>query len=141
MNPMQKYPHNIEICFFSCFMPNNFSNFFRNIFNSETVKINHSNIFTIQSNAMCTNICIFNNVYYICPILYFFRKIISRINSIESRFILIILCISKFVKGWGGIKKLCKSKTHNQLLIFIFLLYFHNLFLAFLFLLKCFLTN
>ena len=34
----------------------------------------------------------------------FFRQIISRINFIKSRSILIILFYSIFVKGWGEIK-------------------------------------
>ena len=58
---------------YACFYVFKFVNFFRNIFNSKTIKKNNFIIFTILSNQMCTNICKFINIYYICPILYFFR--------------------------------------------------------------------
>ena len=50
-------------------------NFFWNVFNSKTFKV--------------------SKIYYICPILHFIRYIISKINSIESSFILIILLYFK----------------------------------------------
>ena len=75
---------------FYFFTSNNFFNFFRNLFNSKTVKISNFNIFTKQSNPMCTNIRIFLKVYHICPIHYSFWQLIPRINPINFRFILII---------------------------------------------------
>ena len=63
-----------NVCFY-VFMPNKFFNFFRKMIKSKTVKINNFNISAIQSNPMCTNICIFIKVYYICPILYFLGKL------------------------------------------------------------------
>ena len=56
MNPMQKYPHIIELfarilnmfAFCVC-MSNNFFNFFRNMFNPKTVKKNNLKIFTCKA--------------------------------------------------------------------------------------------
>ena len=76
---------------------------------------------------MCAHIRIFIKVY---PL--FFRQIISSKNTIKYRFIMIILCISKFVKGWGGIKN--SILFHTQLLQFLFLFYFLNQLLHFYFL-------
>ena len=116
MNLLQKYPHIIEpvacilnMFLFYAFMSNKSSDFFRNELNSKTVKVRNFNIFYIKSNpTICTNICIFIKICYICSILYCFRQIISRVNTIKCRLILIILLlliilISKFVKGCGGI--------------------------------------
>ena len=61
------------------FMPDKFYNFFRNILNTKTIKINDLLFVTKENNTVCTNICIFIKVYYISPIFYFFRQIISRI--------------------------------------------------------------
>ena len=98
MNPIQKHPHIIEL--FACilnmflcfvFMSNKFVNFLKKMFYSKTVKIKNFNIFYIQNNPWCTNICIFIKIYYIFPILYCFRPVICRINSIKSKFILLII--------------------------------------------------
>ena len=98
INPMHKYPH-VEL--FACtrkmlalmfFFPNKFFNFFRNIFNTEANVINNFTFVTKKSNPMCAYVCMFINIYYIRPILYFlFSQNISRINTIKSWFILIIL--------------------------------------------------
>ena len=124
MNLMQTYPHILNcllvLNYFYVFVSNKFFNFYRNVLNSKTVKVNNSNIFYIQSNPMCTNICIFIKIYYIRPIFYSFREVISRINLIKSRFILIILLyfiLLLFVKEWGGIiifkSKIFKSITSS----------------------------
>ena len=85
---------------------------------------------------MRTKICIFIKVYYISPIIYCFRQIVSRINTIKSWFILITLlyCISKLVKGWHDIKN--PILFHNQLLQLLLCFYFQTQFLQFLFLIK-----
>ena len=97
MNPMQKYPHIIEL--FACtwkmlalmfLFPIIFFNFFRNMLNTKNIKINNFISSTKYSNPMCVYFCIFIKFYYISPILYFFRLIVSRINTIKLRFILII---------------------------------------------------
>ena len=86
--------------------------------------IQHQTIEIKQFHFFCKtkqpNICIFIRVYYISPTLNFFRQIMSRINTIKCRFILIKLCISKFFKGWGGIKN--PFQFQNQLLQFLFLI-------------------
>ena len=77
MNPVQKYLHIIELFYWTLkilvFMFNQFFNFFRSMFNSKTVKTNNFNIFIIQNNSLCSNICIFIKIYYICPIIYYLR--------------------------------------------------------------------
>ena len=50
---------------------------------------------------MSSNIRILMKIYYICSIFYFIRQIISRINSIESRFILVIRLYFKICQ-WVG---------------------------------------
>ena len=45
---------------------------------------------------MSSNIRILIKIYYICPIVYLIRYVISRINYITSGFILIILLYFKF---------------------------------------------
>ena len=51
---------------------------------------------------MCTNICIFIKIYYIYPILYFLGKLfLEKTPLILGSFL--YFCISKFVKGRGGI--------------------------------------
>ena len=62
------------VCFF-VFMSNKFFNFFRSMLNSKIIEINNFIVFTILSNPMCTNICIFVKIYYICSILYFLGKL------------------------------------------------------------------
>ena len=97
INPVQKYPHITEL--FACtrnvsfdvFILDTFFNFFRNMFNAEAIKINNFILFTKQSNPMCTYVCIFVKVYYISPILYFIRQIVSRTNTIKSWFHSILL--------------------------------------------------
>ena len=69
---------------FYVFVPDKFFNFFRKVFNTITIKINNFTSFTKQSNPVCTYVCVFIKVYYLCPMLYFFRQIISRIHTIES---------------------------------------------------------
>ena len=76
------------VCFY-VLMPSNFFNFVRNMVNSKTVKIDIFNIFTIQSDLVSSNICIFIQGLLHMPLLYCFRQITSRRNSIESRFILL----------------------------------------------------
>ena len=102
---------------------------------------------------MCTYVCIFIKVYYISPILYFFRQMISTINTIKFKFILILLLYFKVCfKGRGSIKNsFCFQNQllqflfflyfQNQVLQFLFLFYFQNQFLKFLFLPTCFLAN
>ena len=46
-------------------------------------------------NPVCSNICMFIKIYYICLILYCFRQSVSRINTIKSRPIFIILLYFK----------------------------------------------
>ena len=92
------------VCFY-IFMPNNFFNFLSNMFDSKTVKIIISIFFYIQSNLMCTNICIFIKIYYMCPNFYSFREIISRISSFKSKFRLKIFLYFK-----GLLKDGVKSK-------------------------------
>ena len=67
---------------FYVFIPDKFFNFFRKVFNTITIKINNFTSLTKQSNPVCTYVCVFIKVYYLCPILYFFRQIISRIHTI-----------------------------------------------------------
>ena len=78
-----------HVCF-CVFMSNKFFDLFRNMFNTKAVKVSNLIIFYIQSNPMCTNICIFIKIYYMCSFFYFFMQIISRVNTIESRLIFII---------------------------------------------------
>ena len=68
---------------------------------------------------MNSNIRILIKIYYICSIFYFIRQIISRINSIESRFILIIRLYFKVCSSmWRNQNFLMKiSWIHNQFLI------------------------
>ena len=100
MNPMHKYSHFIKllysqyVCFY-VFMLNNFLNFFRSMFNSKTVKIINFIICFIQSNPMCTNICIFMKVLYICLNFYSFRQIIATLKLIKFELILIVLLYFK----------------------------------------------
>ena len=102
MNPLQKYPLIIEsfpcilnIFVFYVFVSNKFLSLFWNMFNSKNFKISNFNIFCIQSNLMCTSICIFIKIYCICSIFYSFGKVISRVSTIKSRLILIIFLYSK----------------------------------------------
>ena len=97
---------------------------------------------------MRNNIYIFIKVYYMSPILCFLRRIISRINTIKSRLILIILLYLKLVEGPGDNKnqfyfhnQLLQFLFHDQLLQFILLLYFCNQSLQFLLLILNFQTN
>ena len=97
INPIQKYQHTIEsyacilkMLVFMFFIPDKFFNFFRNMFHSKTIKISNIIITYPQSNPMSSNIRVLVKIYYISPILYFWL-IISSINTIKSRFILIFL--------------------------------------------------
>ena len=126
------------VCFY-LFMSNKFFDFFRNMLNSKTDKISNFNNGYIQSNPMCTNIYIFIKTYYISTFLYFLRLIISRMNSIEPRFILIIPLYFKVCTRMRQIK--ISFYFHNHLSQFLFLLYFHNLILTFFFLSTCLRTN
>ena len=60
------------VCF-CVFMSNKSFDFFRNMLNTKTIKVNNFIIFYIQTNPMCAYICIFIKVYYICSIFYCFR--------------------------------------------------------------------
>ena len=100
MNPMHKCSHIIKLLYsqyvyFYFFMLNNFLNFFRNMFNSKTVKIINFIIYFIQSNPMCTNICIFMKILYICLNFYSFRQIIYTLKLIKFELILIVLLYFK----------------------------------------------
>ena len=82
--------------------------------------------------------------YYISPILYFFRQIISWKNSIKSWFHLIILFyilipFEKFSKDEAAAKN--PILFHNQLLQFLFIFYSQNQLLQFLFLIINFLAR
>ena len=88
---------------YNIFVSYKFSNFFWIMFNSKAIKIDYIIIIKIQSYLMCSYWFILIKIYFECPILYF-RSIISWINTIKFRLILIILLRSKFFKGWGGIK-------------------------------------
>ena len=97
INPIQKYQHTIEsyacilkMLVFMFFILEKFFNFFRNMFHSKTIKISNIIITYPQSNPMSSNIRVLVKIYYISPILYFWL-IISSINTIKSRFILIFL--------------------------------------------------
>ena len=76
---IQTYPHIIElfVCILNIFgcMFFKMSDFFRNMFNSNVIKINSIIIKQIQSNLMSTNIGIFIKIYYICHILYSLGKL------------------------------------------------------------------
>ena len=137
MNPMQKYPHITEsfactrkMLAFMFFLP---TNSLISSVQHKTIEINNFISVTKQSNPICAYICIFVKVYYVRPFLYFFKQIISWKNTIK------FFRISKFAKGWGGIKNLIVFQY--QLLQFLFLFYFLNQLLQFLFLLINFLTN
>ena len=97
MNPIQKYPHitesYVKICL-HLFITNKMFHFLRNMFNSKTVKISNIIIYCIQSNPMSSNIRILMKIFYICPIIYCIRSIISRIKSI----ILVIFSYFKICK-------------------------------------------
>ena len=80
-----------EYVCFDVFMSNKSFNFFRNMLYTKTIKVNNFIIFCIQINPMCAYICIFIKVYYICSIFYCFRQIMSRINTIKSGLIFVIL--------------------------------------------------
>ena len=116
------------VCLYSKYIiiPDKFFNLFKYMFNTKTIELNNFTSVRKQSNPVCVYVCIFIKVFYVCPILYLFRRMISWKNSIKSWFILIILCISKFVKGWGGIKNSILFYFHNQLFQFLFLSYFQN---------------
>ena len=77
------------MCLFLCFISNKMRDFFKNMFNSKTVKITSIVFMHTQINLMSTNISIFIKIYYICSILYILRPIIFILNSIKPRFILI----------------------------------------------------
>ena len=77
-----------NICFY-VFITNKCSNLFWNMFYSERIKISKIIILLKQCNPMGSNIRVLIKIYYTCPILYFLW-IISRVNTIKSRFILII---------------------------------------------------
>ena len=102
INPIQKYPHVIEshACILKIFV---FTFLFyeaedeRRLINllslsqyvyPKTIKISNITIMNIQSNPVGSSIRVSIKTYYISPILYF-GDIISRINPIKSRFILI----------------------------------------------------
>ena len=92
------YPCVLKIFFAIFYFQSNFF-FFWNIFNSKTIKACYIFSTHIQSNPTSSYWFILIKIYYICCILYF-RQIISWINTIKFKFILII-----FLTGWDGIKK------------------------------------
>ena len=127
-------------------MSDKFLNFFRNIFSTKTIKINN---FTFLQNkaiqCVLTNICIFIKVYDISPILYFLGKLSLEKAPLNLGSFWQCFWISKFIKGWGGIKN--PILFHNQLLQFLFysqnqLLQFLSLIINFLarFILECLLV-
>ena len=65
--------------------------FFFDMFYTKPVKTSNIIIYYIESNPMSSNTSILIKIYYICNILYFFRQIVTRKNSIKSKFILVIL--------------------------------------------------
>ena len=64
--------YTIIVCFY-VFIFNKLFNFFRNLLNTKAIKMNNFFFFTKKSNPMCTSICMLIKIYYVCPILYFFR--------------------------------------------------------------------
>ena len=140
MNTMQKYPHFIEL--FDCIL-NTFVFMLLcpinlliplGIYSTPKPSTNF-NIFYMQSNPVCIKIPIFIKIYYIFPIIYSFREIISRINTINP---------TQSERITFAFRSLLKDEmkcSHNQLLLFLFLTYFHNQLLLLHFLLICFLTN
>ena len=91
--------YTINICC-NTFISKEFSYFFWNMFDSKAIKACY--IFNIyrQSNPMSSYRFILIKIYYICPILYF-RYIISWINTIKLRFILIIFLYFKTSQRMG----------------------------------------
>ena len=92
--------HDWIICLYSkyvccIFITKKTSNLFRNLFNTNTVKINRMIIKHIKSNPMSANISILIKMYYICPTFYFIRQIFTWINAIKLGFILIIALFFK----------------------------------------------
>ena len=102
MHPVKKYPQIIDLFFCTRKMLAIMFLFPTNSLISSgtcsTPKLSKLTIsFLLQSKAiqMCAYMYIFIKVYYVCPILYFFRQIVSRINTIKSWLILIILLYFK----------------------------------------------
>ena len=97
INPIQKYPHVVEsyayilwVFFVICLF---LMNFFWNIFNSKAIKVCCIIIINKQRYPMSFQWLILIKIYYICSIVYF-RYIISWINTIKFRFVLIkLLCL------------------------------------------------
>ena len=108
-------------CLLYVFILDKCFNFFRNMFYSKTFKIRNIIIISVQSNPMSSNIRVLIKIYCICPILYF-SEIIWRKPPLNLRSFW-YFCISKFVKGWGGIKNPFYYYFHNQLLQFLHQLY------------------
>ena len=82
-----------------------FFNFFGRIFNSKVVKIYYIIIILIWSYSVSFYWFILIKIYYICPIFYF-RWIISWINTIKLRFVLIILLyllLRRHLKLWPAV--------------------------------------
>ena len=79
----------------------NFCDFFSNMFNSKAIKVHCrvrcSSVISshIQSRPMSFYWSKLIKIYYTCPILYF-RQIISWINTIKFRFVLVIILYFNF---------------------------------------------
>ena len=82
-----------NVCF-NVFIFHKFFNFFRKTFHSKAIEISNIIICHMQSNPMSSDIRVLIKIYCICCILYFLW-IISRVNTIKSRFILIIFLYFK----------------------------------------------
>ena len=106
INPIQKYPHIIELyaCILKMFVLmflvfDKFLNFFRSMFYSKTIKISNIIIIiiNIQSNPISSNIRILIKIYYIYLILYLIRLIRVNLDSFWQQ-----VCVLKSIKRWGG---------------------------------------
>ena len=113
MNPIQKYPHIIElsacilnmfVLMFLCFFDS-----FRNMFNTKTIKVNNFIIFCIQSNPMCGYICISSRFITYAPFFIVLGKLSLLYTPLKRLFLKKYSFISKFVKGCGRIRYFFKN--------------------------------
>ena len=98
------------VCFY-VFMPNKLFNFFRNMFNSNTVKKIISIFFTYKLIQCVPTSAHSSRFITYAPSFILLGKIMLRINSIESRFIL--HCLMAFVM----ISRSCLNTLMEQLFL------------------------
>ena len=91
------------------FIPNKFFNFFRNMFNTETIEINSfiSVTFLLQNKAVhCVPTSAYSPSFITyAPSFIVWGKLFVEKTPLNLGSFCQCLCISKFVKGWGGSKK------------------------------------